>query len=274
MLYGKCEIYEMMHIVWDINPEIVHIGPLRIRWYGVFFATSIFLSYTILRKIISNEGKSPAKLDTLFIYVVIGTIVGARLGHCFFYAPSYYLSHPLEILKIWHGGLASHGGAIGILIVLFIFARKNRDYHFLWLLDKITLVAGLNGFFIRLGNLFNSEIIGTPTSLPWAFVFIRIDDIPRHPVQLYESLVYGVIFVILMTIHQCYKHKISNGFICGLFFVLVFSMRFLLEYFKTQQAEYNSNFPLSTGQMLSIPFLIVGIILIIYSRKVPKVILI
>lgn len=260
----------MQYIVWDIIPDIFHLGPLRIRWYGVFFATSILLAYTILRKIIRNESKSSAKLDTLFIYVVIGTIVGARLGHCFFYTPSFYLSQPLEILKFWHGGLASHGGAIGILIALFIFARKNPDYPFLWLLDKITLVAGLNGFFIRLGNLFNSELIGTPTTVQWAFIFKRIDDIPRHPVQLYESLVYGAIFIILMVIYHRYKHKIPEGFIAGAFFTMVFSARFLLEFFKIRQAEYSTNLSLSTGQMLSIPFCIAGILLIIYSLHKKK----
>lgn len=260
----------MEYIVWDVNPDIFYLGPLRIRWYGVFFASSILLAYTILRKIVRNEGKSLAKLDTLFIYVIIGTIVGARLGHCFFYGPFYYLSHPLEILKYWNGGLASHGGAVGILIALLIFARRNPSYPFLWLLDKITLVAGLNGFFIRLGNLFNSEIIGIPTTLPWAFVFQRIDNIPRHPVQLYESFTYGAIFVLLMLIYHRYRHKIGRGFIAGLFFVLVFVMRFLLEFVKMRQAEYGTNLPLSTGQMLSIPFCIAGAVLMIYSTYKKK----
>lgn len=260
----------MQYIVWDINPEIFHIGPLRIRWYGLFFATSIFLASIILRKIIRGEGKSPAKLETLFIYVVIGTIMGARLGHCFLYAPSYYLSQPLEILKFWHGGLASHGGAIGILVALIIFAQRNPEYPFLWLLDKITLVAGLNGFLIRLGNLFNSEIIGTPTTLPWAFIFKHRDNIPRHPVQLYESLAYGVIFITLMLIYRHYKHKIGTGFIAGLFLTLVFIIRFLLEFVKMQQAEYTTSLLLSTGQWLSIPFCAAGIILTINSCKHKK----
>ena len=245
------------------------MGVLRIRWYGIFFATSIFLAYVILRKIVRDEGESPAKLEMLFFYVIIGTILGARLGHCFFYTPSYYLSHPLEILKIWEGGLASHGGAVGILIALLIFAKRNPDYPFLWLLDKITLIAGLNGFFIRIGNLFNSEIIGTPTTLPWAFIFIRIDDIPRHPVQLYESLAYGAVFLILLTVYRRYK-DIGPGLIAGLFFMLVFTVRFLLEFLKIRQAEYSANLPLSTGQLLSIPFCVVGVILIIYSYKHKK----
>ena len=260
--------YEMtQYIVWDINPEIVRIGLFRIRWYGLFFASSIMLAYLILRKIFRGEGKSLGKLETLSFYVVVGTIVGARLGHCFLYAPSYYLSHPLEILMLWKGGLASHGGAIGILISLLMFARKNPDYPFLWLLDKIALVAGLNGFFIRLGNLFNSEIIGTPTSLPWAIIFKRIDNIPRHPVQLYESLAYGMFFLILMAIYHRYKDRIGPGFLVGLFFSLVFTTRFLLEFVKMRQAEYGTNLPFSTGQLLSIPFCVAGVVLIINSYK-------
>lgn len=256
----------MQYIVWDMNPEIFHVGVFRVRWYGLFFAVSIILSYLILRIIFRNEGKTQDKQETLFFYIIIGTIIGARLGHCFFYNPTYYLSHPIEILNFWGGGLASHGGAIGILIALFIFSKRNPEFPFLWLLDKITLVAGLNGFFIRLGNLFNSEIIGTPTTVPWAVVFKQIDDIPRHPVQLYESFAYGVIFMILMSVYCRCKDTIKQGFISGLFFVLVFTMRFLLEFFKTRLAEYSSNLPLSTGQLLSIPFCMAGVALIVYSH--------
>ena len=258
------------YIIWDINPEIFHIGVLRIRWYGLFFVASIILAYLISRIIFRSEGKSLGKLDTLFFYVVIATVVGARLGHCFFYAPSYYLSHPLEILKIWNGGLASHGGAIGILIALLIFAQRHPEYPFLWLLDRCALIAGLNGVFIRLGNLFNSEIIGTPTVLPWAFVFERIDNTPRHPVQLYESITYGIIFLVLLAIYHRYKANIGPGFLAGLFFTLVFVMRFLLEFVKMRQAEYSASLPLSTGQLLSIPFCMAGVALIIYSCRHKK----
>ncbi|MHC4551691.1 MAG: prolipoprotein diacylglyceryl transferase [Planctomycetota bacterium] len=260
----------MQYIIWNISPEIVYLGPVVIRWYGVLFASSVLLAYIILRQIFRQEEKSLRKLESLFFYVVIGTIVGARLGHCFFYAPSYYISQPLEILQFWKGGLASHGAALGILTVLFIFSRRNPDYPFLWLLDRIALIVGLNGFFIRLGNLFNSEIIGTPTTVPWAFVFSHIDNVPRHPVQLYESLTYGAIFLIMITLYRRYRDNIGQGFLIGLLFILVFSMRFILEFFKVRQAEYNTQFPLSTGQLLSIPFCIVGFILIFYSIKHSK----
>lgn len=257
----------MPYVIWDINPEIIQIGPLHLRWYGLLFTTSIFLSYFLLRKNIKNEGLNAAELEPLLFYVVIGTIVGARLGHCLFYNPSYYLSNPLEIPQFWLGGLASHGGVLGILGALFIFSRIHRQYSFLWLTDKIALVAGMNGFFIRLGNLFNSELIGTPTTVSWAFIFKSIDEVPRHPVQLYESLTYGAIFIMLMVIYHRYKDKIGSGFISGLFFTCVFAARFALEFFKTHQAEYNTDWALRTGQLLSIPLCILGIGLIIHSFR-------
>jgi prolipoprotein diacylglyceryl transferase len=257
-------------IVWDVNPVLIHLGPLQIRWYGVFFAAALVLAYIILQKIIYHEGNSFDKIETLLFCVLIGIILGARLGHCFFYNPSYYLGHPLEILKFWKGGLASHGGAIGILVVLIIFARTHPEFPFLWLLDRLCLVAGLSGFFIRLGNLFNSEIIGTPTTLPWGVVFKRVDHLARHPVQVYESLAYGIIFLILLGVYHRTKDKMGSGLISGLFFVLVFTVRFLLEFVKVRQAEYSTTLPLSTGQLLSIPFCAAGIGLIIYSITLKK----
>lgn len=183
----------------------------------------------------------------------------------FFYDPSYYLGNPTEILKIWNGGLASHGGVIGILIAIFLYSHDKPEEPYLWLLDRIALTGGLIGFFVRLANLFNSEIIGTPTTLPWAFVFANIDDIPRHPVQLYESLAYGLIFIFILTIYNKQKYIVRQGFIAGLFIVLFFTVRILLEFLKMPQASYSSDFPLSVGQLLSIPFCLMGIILLIYS---------
>ncbi len=220
------------HLIWNMNPEIFHLGPIRIRWYGFFFASSFIFSLFLMRKIFSIEGKPAKNVDHLFYYVLIGTILGARLAHCFFYDPSYYIGNPVEILKLWKGGLASHGAGIGILIAIFLYSRKNPEESFLWLLDRVTLIGGLNGFFIRLGNLFNSEIIGTPTTLPWAFVFANVDNVPRHPVQLYESLAYGLIFVLLLTVYIKNGCKIKPGFTAGLFIVLVFTARFFLEFLK------------------------------------------
>ncbi len=252
---------------WDIDPELFSIGPVKIRWYGLAFASSFLFGFLLLRRIFRLEGRPVKNLDKLLVYVLIGTILGARLGHCFFYNPSYFLGNSIEILKVWKGGLASHGGGIGALIAIFLYSRNNPHESYLWLLDRIAIVAGLCGFFIRIGNLFNSEIIGTPTTLPWAFIFEKVDNIPRHPVQLYESVTYGLIFVVLLTIYKKQRHKVKQGFLTGLFLFLVFTARFFLEFVKARQASYSSNLPLSVGQLLSIPFLLAGIILIIHSYR-------
>ena len=252
---------------WDIDPELFSLGPISIRWYGLMFASSFLFGFLLLRRIFRLEGRHVKNLDKLLVYVLIGTILGARLGHCFFYNPSYFLSNPIEILKVWKGGLASHGGGLGALIAIFLYSRNKPQEPYLWLLDRIAIVAGLAGFFIRIGNLFNSEIIGTPTTLPWAFIFEKVDNIPRHPVQLYESVTYGLIFVLLLTIYRKQRHKVKQGFLTGLFLLLAFTARFFLEFVKARQASYSSNLPLSVGQLLSIPFLLAGIVLIIRAYR-------
>jgi len=252
---------------WNIDPELFSLGPVKIRWYGLAFASSFIFGFLLMRRIFRLEGRPVKNLEKLLVYVLIGTILGARLGHCFFYNPSYFLSNPIEILKVWKGGLASHGGGLGVLITIFLYSRNNPQEPYLWLLDRIAIVAGLAGFFIRIGNLFNSEIIGAPTTLPWAFIFEKVDNIPRHPVQLYESVTYGLIFVLLLTIYKKQRCKVKQGVIAGLFLLLVFTARFFLEFVKARQASYNSNLPLSVGQLLSIPFLLAGIVLIIYAHS-------
>ena len=255
------------NIIWDISPELFTLGPLRVRWYGLFFGGSFLLSLYLMRKIFRMEAKPVDDATSLFVYVLIGTIVGARLGHCLFYSPSYYLSDPIEIVKLWQGGLASHGGVFGILLAIFFYSCRHPGQSFLWVIDRVAIVAGLNGFFIRIGNLFNSEIIGTETTLPWAFVFANIDLVPRHPVQIYESLAYGAIFIILLAIYFKSRDKLNSGFFLGLLFVLVFTARFLLEFVKIRQAEYSDAIPLSVGQILSIPFIIAGVFLLAFSLK-------
>ena len=175
---------------WDIGPELFSLGPVKIRWYGLAFASSFIFGFLLMRRIFRLEGRPVKNLEKLLVYALIGTILGARLGHSFFYNPSYFLSNPIEILKVWKGGLASHGGGLGALIAIFLYSRNKPQEPYLWLLDRIAIVAGLVGFFIRIGNLFNSEIIGTPTTLPWAFIFEKVDNIPRHPAQLYKSVTY------------------------------------------------------------------------------------
>ncbi len=252
----------LAYIHWSVNPELFHLGPLAVRWYGVLFALGFFCGFYIVQWMYRVEHKNENNLNSLLIYMVLGALVGARLGHCFFYEPDYYLKHPLEILAIWEGGLASHGGAIGILIALYFYSRRHPDEPYLWVLDRIVVPTALGACFIRLGNLFNSEILGTPAQVPWAFIFQRIDYVPRHPVQLYESICYLLIFVLLIAVYRQWRAQTPRGFLLGLFFVTVFTARFFLEFIKQRQADYEQNFPISVGQWLSIPFVIFGLFLI------------
>jgi prolipoprotein diacylglyceryl transferase len=255
------------YINWDVNPDIVSFWGLTIRYYGVLFAASFFFGYLIMQKIFKNEGLSTELLDKLTMYMAIGTVVGARLGHCLFYQPDYYLSNPWEILKIWHGGLASHGAAIGILIALYYFSKKNKK-PYLWILDRIVIVVALAGFFIRMGNLMNSEIYGIETSLPWGFIFVRDGQtIPKHPTQIYEALSYLLIFVLLYSIYNKKGKNVKQGLIFSLFLILLFTVRFFIEFIKEDQVGFEQGMSLNMGQWLSIPFVLIGFYLLNRSRK-------
>jgi prolipoprotein diacylglyceryl transferase len=201
-------------------------------------------------------------LDTLLIYIVVGIIVGARLGHCLFYEPSYYLSHPVKILAIWEGGLASHGGGLGVILAVYLYQKKYA-LGYLWLLDRLGIATASFGIFVRSANFINSEILGKPTDVPWAVIFERIDLLPRHPVQLYEALAYSFIFAILLACYKFTRLKQSPGTLFGLFLLMVFSARFTLEFLKVKQASYEAGFGINTGQWLSIPFLLTGLFLLI-----------
>lgn len=257
-------------IMWNVNPEILRIGSFAIRWYGLLFASSFLFGYIIMNRIFKNENLTTAMLDRLTVYMAVGTIVGARLGHCLFYEPGYYLSHPLEILKIWHGGLASHGAAIGILIALWLFVRKEKkDYT--WIIDRIAIVVALSGFFIRMGNLMNSEIYGVETNLPWGFVFLRNGEtVPKHPTQIYEGLSYLIVFIILYRIYWKNKGEHIQGLLISIFLILVFTARFLIEFVKEPQVAFETKLPLDMGQILSIPFIIAGFIWLYISLKQKK----
>jgi len=219
-----------------------------------------------MKKIFTREGKDASTLDNLLIYSLIGAIVGARLAHCLFYEPDYYLSHPLEILYVWKGGLASHGGMIGVIIATYIYAKQHK-LSYLWLLSRMTIPGTLVAASVRFGNFFNSEILGLKSNLPWAVVFERVNNIPRHPVQLYEAFSYLLIFVILIYIYKKTSPIFSTKLLPGVFLALLFSARFILEYFKTEQADYSLAIPLTVGQMLSIPFIILGILWIVWAYK-------
>ena len=254
----------MEHLIWNVNPNILELGSLQLRWYGVLFVGSFFIGLLILQWIYKREGKDPASLDQLLIYVMVGAVVGSRLVHCLFYEPDFYLSHPLEILKVWKGGLASHGGLAGVLLALYVFS-KRYDTPYMWLLSRIAIPGALTAACVRFGNLFNSEILGLPSELPWAIVFERVDLIPRHPVQLYEALSYLVILAILLVIYRKVSPAFATKILPGTFLVLVFTARFLLEYTKTKQEAYTLDIPFSTGQLLSIPYILLGILWMIWA---------
>jgi prolipoprotein diacylglyceryl transferase len=260
------------YIYWNASPILIRIGPLAIRWYGLLFALLFWIGFAIVQWQFRVEGKDEQSLNSLLTHLVIGTIVGARLGHCLFYEPGYYLRHPLEILMIWEGGLASHGGAIGVLIALYLYTRKHPDQPFLWLLDRIAVPTALGGCLIRLGNLFNSEILGTPTQVPWAFIFVREDQVPRHPAQLYESIAYALIFVVLLLSYRRYRAQTPRGLLLGSFLLLVFTARFFIEFVKQRQAAYEQNLRWSVGQWLSLPFIVAGALLLwrAWTRSRPK----
>lgn len=249
----------MNYFVWDASPEIFRLGSVAIRWYGLLFALGFVIGYEIFRWIFKIENRNQKDIDKLTIVMIISTVVGARLGHCFFYEPSYYLANPIEILYVWKGGLASHGAAIAILLGIWYFVARNKEYTLLWLLDRLVITVALAGALIRLGNFFNSEILGTPTDVPWAVIFAKVDNTPRHAVQLYESFSYFFIFIYLLFVYLKYKDKLPAGRNFGAFLTLVFAARFFLEFYKEQQTTLESFLPLHMGQLLSIPFVIVGL---------------
>ncbi|PKP45637.1 MAG: prolipoprotein diacylglyceryl transferase [Bacteroidetes bacterium HGW-Bacteroidetes-11] len=255
-------------ITWDISPIIFDLGILQIRWYGLFFALAFYLGYLILEKqVFKREGLPIGLLDQLATFVVIGTVIGARLGHVFFYEPASYLKDPISILKIWEGGLASHGAAIGILLALWLFVRKSGK-SYLWTLDRVVIVVALGGFFIRMGNLMNSEIYGHFTSLPWGFIFLRDGETePRHPTQIYEALTYLLLFFGLLLYYRKNYKIMKEGTIFGVFMIILFGVRFLIEFVKEPQVTFEQTMALNMGQLLSIPFILAGVLLLFYVNR-------
>lgn len=254
-------------LVWSVDPEIFRIGGFALRWYGVLFATAFLAGYEIMRRIYRAEGKPEDELDTLLIYMMLGTVLGARLGHVLIYDPAYYFAHPLQILAVWEGGLASHGGAVGIFVALWLYTRRRPDQPYLWLLDRLSIPTALGGFCIRTGNLFNSEILGNPSDVPWAVVFARVDVIPRHPVQVYEALAYLAIFGLLAAVYRHTRRATPEGRLLGIFLIAVFGVRFLLEFLKTPQAAWEAGFAITVGQWLSLPLVAAGFWLLARTRR-------
>lgn len=263
------------YIIWNPNPEIFElaipgIGIIAPRWYGLLFAMGFVVGYIIMLKIFKKERMPVRVLDQLATYMIIATIIGARLGHVLFYEPAAYLKNPIEILMVWKGGLASHGAGIAIIIALLIFSKKNHK-PFIWIFDRIAIVVALAGAFIRTGNLLNSEIYGVETSLPWGFKFVSTDPslLPKHPTQIYEALAYFGIFLFLWLVYLKRSGRPRPGFLSAMFFILVFTFRFFIEFLKEPQVNFEVGMALNMGQLLSIPFVLfgVGILIYIYRKK-------
>jgi len=241
-------------MIWNTNPELFTLGMFHIHYYGLFFATAFVIGYSIIRKIFILEHTPIERVDSLLWHTMAGTFIGARLGHCLFYEPQIYLADPIRILKIWEGGLASHGAAIGVII------------SFLQLFDRMSLPITISCFMIRMGNFFNSEIIGKPTDLPWAVIFQRVDSQPRHPAQLYEAVTYLTLFTIVSYLFWKTDTKRRVGRLFGITLVGIFLSRFLLEFVKENQVQFESQLPLNLGQMLSLPLIAFGVFLIVRAK--------
>lgn len=268
----------LYYITWNPDPEIINIFGFSIRYYGVLFAGGLILCIYFLEHIFKKENIPSQNLELLSTYGMIGILAGARLGHCLFYEPSYYLSRPLEmflpialasdggIKLIGYQGLASHGGALGLLIALYFYARRTK-HSMIAVVDLIAVVAALACSFIRLGNLMNSEIIGLPSEMPWAVVFERVDNIPRHPAQLYEALAYFITFVVMVILYKHRKERYKSGFFFGLVLVLCFTSRFIIEFVKENQVGFEEVMLFNMGQLLSLPYLVLGTGFILYGLR-------
>lgn len=275
------------YITWNLDPVAFSVGPLQVRWYGLCWAVGFLLGYLLMNKVYKKEKMPEGEMDRLLIYMLVSTVIGARLGHCLFYEPEYYLSKPLEILKIWEGGLASHGGAIGILIGLWLYVRRfnkstkkektdKQHITYLWILDRIVIPVCLVGALIRVGNVCNSEIYGTPTSLPWGFVFVRGNEqflgadgqlLPCHPTGLYEAFFCLVAMVLLLWMFHRGLGDKRPGLMFGTFLIIIFGSRICIEFLKNVQVDFEKNMLFDMGQWLSVPFVLVGIVMIFLAFR-------
>lgn len=270
-------------ITWTFDPELIS-SPVTVRWYGLMFAIGFLVGYEIVWRMFRHEGAPEKWVGSLLVYVVVATFFGARFGHVFFYAWDYYSQHLGDILKVWEGGLASHGGAIGIVIAILLYSKYVTKKNPLWTFDRLVVPVPFVGALIRMGNLFNHEIYGGPTDLPWGFSFIDnigawmhgaqpIMTVPCHPTQIYEALCYLALFVVLMLMYWKWNAQRRQGLIFGVFFTVLFSARFLIEYVKNVQEPWEvgmiESIGMNMGQLLSVPFIVVGVILIVRALTRP-----
>lgn len=259
------------YIIWDANPEII-TWPVTIRWYGLMFAIGFWIGFNLVARMFKHEGAPERWLGTLLLYVGVGTVVGARLGHVFFYAWDYYSQHPVEILYTWEGGLASHGGAIGVILAVILFSVFVSKRSPLWTFDRLVIAIALVGGLIRFGNLMNSEIYGHYTNLPWGFIFVRNGEtLPAHPTQIYEALCYFALFGLLMWMYWRKNAEGRPGLIFGTFLTGIFLPRFMIEFVKNVQEPWEAGMALNMGQLLSIPFVLLGIFFIVRAFMRPRV---
>ena len=272
---------EMLFVHWHVDPVIFHIGSFGLRWYSILFVSGFVLGWYIFRWFFRREGVSENLLDSLLYTLLIATIVGARLGHCIFYQTDYYFGSWqgfLEIFMPWKGGLASHGGTIVLFFAMLWYAHhygKKNHFDFVWLLDRLCIAVAFAATFIRLGNLMNSEIYGDVTSLPWGFIFdLRHETEPKHPTQIYEALSYLILGIVLIWMYRYKLDKLYRGTFIGIFFIVCFGMRFLIEFIKEPQVAFEDNMALNMGQVLSIPFILIGVGFLVYAfvRKQPAAI--
>ncbi len=257
LLIGALIIGQLPFLFFD-TPSFESIGPISPRWYGMMFALAFISGYSIGFKMFFDAGKPQEELDRLLIYVLVATIIGARLGHVFFYEAEFYLRNIHLIPQVWTGGLASHGAAIGIIIAMYLYAKRTAGVTFMWVADRVVPGVAIGGMFIRTGNFFNSEILGMPTDLPWAVVFERIDLLPRHPSMLYEAVLCIIVFAVLAWIYFKYNKKPPEGSLFGAFLVMLFSGRFLIEFTKETLADFLEGSLFDMGQLLSVPFVLIG----------------
>ncbi len=255
-------------IIWNVNPEIFNLGPLSLRWYGLLWGLAIYSAFWVVAKIFKHEHRPEEWTDKGFFYGAISLIIGARLGHCLFYGYGddfwYYYKNPFEIIKIWEGGLASHGGAMGLLTGMWFYSKYVTKKSYYYILDRLVIGVAIGGALIRLGNLMNSEIYGETTALPWGFIFVRDGQIePKHPTQIYEMLYCLVTFAITMLMYWKARLYRRNGLIFGVFLIAIFGTRFILEFIKNPQSDFENTMILNIGQLLSLPLIIWGIVMVI-----------
>lgn len=268
----------LISVIWDVNPEILSLGFLHLRWYGLLWALAILSAYWIVTKIFRYEGRPNVWNDKLFIYGAISVIIGARLGHCLFYGENgdfwYYYKNPFEIIKGFGSGLASHGGAVGLLTGMWLFNKYVVKKSYLYVMDRLVIGVAIGGMFIRFGNLMNSEIFGGPTEMPWGFEFLRSAEwieigVPCHPTQIYEMIYCFITFIVCMLMYWKLKSYRREGLIFGVFLIGIFLTRFLLEFLKLNQVDFENNMLINIGQILSLPLIIWGIYLIINALRKP-----